>query len=60
MGDIIVPRTAAIEDRKALRDVEIQEAEGWKGPLLIVQAIDDSRAGNDESSGIELNNYFWR
>lgn len=38
-----MPRVATIEDSKGLRDVKVEEAERWQGPLLIVDAIDEGR-----------------
>lgn len=50
LGKIVMPGITTIEYREGLCDIEVQEAEGWKGPLLIVEAVDDGRASNDESS----------
>ena len=51
LGKIVMPGIATVENRERLCDIEVQKAQRGKGPLLIVQAIDDGRASNDESSG---------
>ena len=36
LGEVVVPWVAAVEDGERLRDIKVEEAEWWKGPLLIV------------------------
>lgn len=43
-----MPGVATVEDSEGLRDVEVEEAEGWQGPLLIVDAINECRKCEDE------------
>jgi len=38
-----MPGIATVEDSEGLRDVKVEEAEGWQGPLLVVDAIDECR-----------------
>jgi len=38
-----MPGIATIEDSEGLRNVEVEEAEGWQGPLLVVDEIDECR-----------------
>lgn len=37
-----MPVVSAVMDREALSEIEIEEAERWECPLLVVEAVDDS------------------
>ena len=39
MREVVVPGIAAVEDGEGLRDVEVEEAEGWESPLVVVEAV---------------------
>jgi len=43
LRQIVMPGIAAVEDSEGLRDVKVEEAEGWQCPLLVVNAIDECR-----------------
>lgn len=36
-----MPVVSSVMDGEILSEVEIEEAERWKGPLLVVEAVDD-------------------
>jgi len=43
-----MPGIATVEDGEGLRDVEVEEAEGWQCPLLVIDAIDECRKCEDK------------
>lgn len=47
MGEVIVPVVLAVEDGEGLGDVEVEEAEGWEGPGLVVVAVNVCGKGED-------------
>lgn len=49
-----MPGIATVEDGERLRDVEIEEAERWQGPLLVVDAIDECRKCEHEGPDVWL------
>ena len=50
LREVVVPGIAAVEDGQRLRDVEIEKAEGRKGPLVVVNAVHKGRDGEYEGS----------
>lgn len=48
LREIVMPRVAAVEDRERLGNVEVEEAERWESPLMVVEAIDEDREQEDK------------
>lgn len=44
-----MPIVAAIEDGERLCNVKVEKSQRWEGPLLVVEAIDQS--GRDQYEG---------
>lgn len=44
-----MPIVAAVEDREGLRNVEVEKPQRGKGPLLVVEPIDQS--GREQHEG---------
>jgi hypothetical protein len=40
LGEVVVPVVSAVEDGEGSGDVVVEEAEGWEGPLAVVESID--------------------
>lgn len=54
LREIVVPGVAAVEDGEGLGDVEVEEAERRKGPLLVVETVDDEREAEDQDPDEQL------